>query len=63
MKELRRRRKIMLKETIETLIEDLRCELVNRQDGTDRYDEVRISYLKRAIKELKIEEKNVRTRN
>ena len=53
----------MLKETIETLIEDLRCELVNRQDGTDRYDEVRISYLKRAIKELKIEEKNVRTRN
>lgn len=41
------------KETVETLIEDLHDELVNRLDGTQRSSEIRIAYLKRAIKELK----------
>ena len=43
----------MMKETVETLIEDLSDELTNQLDGTDRHSEMRISYLKRAIKELK----------
>ena len=42
-------------ETLVTILEDLEGELVNRLDGTDRYSEIRISYLKRTIKEIKQE--------
>ena len=43
----------MKEQTVETLIQDLSDELVCRLDGSERYSEIRISYLKRAIKELK----------
>ena len=50
----KRNMEIKLKEqTVETLIQDLSDELVCRLDGSERYSEIRISYLKRAIKELK----------
>ena len=42
----------MKEQTVETLIQDLSDELVCRLDGSERYSEIRISYLKRAIKEL-----------
>ena len=43
----------MKEQTVETLIQDLSDELVCWLDGSERYSEIRISYLKRAIKELK----------
>ena len=45
----------MNSEILETILDDFKSELVNRLDGTDRYSEVRISFLQKAIKEIQHE--------
>ena len=42
-------------EILETMLEDFKSDLINYLDGTNRYSEIRISYLKRAIKEIESE--------
>jgi hypothetical protein len=42
-------------EILETMLEDFKSELLNLLDGTNRYSEIRISYLQKAIKEIESE--------
>ena len=42
-------------EILETMLEDFKSELLNLLDGTNRYSEIRISYLQEAIKEIQTE--------
>tara|TARA_R110002020_G_C15839181_1_gene734988 strand:+ start:363 stop:545 length:183 start_codon:yes stop_codon:yes gene_type:complete len=51
---MKKRNALMKKETVETLIEDLSDELVDRLDSPESYGmNMRIEYLQRAINELK----------
>ena len=42
-------------EILETMLEDFKSDLINYLNETNRYSEIRISYLKRAIKEIQSE--------